>query len=245
MANLTVYKSFNFLAPQDWFWVVTQNNSSSLTITDGIHTQTFSGAFAYDSQNVYGQVYSTSYYDRGQLVYSVSEMSAGANDATQLQGHAETYGDTQATHAYVLSGNDSILGSAFDDTLLGYSGNDSINGGTGADTMLGGSGNDTYYVDNISDRVYETTTISSTLNAGGTDKVISSVSFSLAAYKGVSFVEHLTLSGTATINGTGNTLANKLIGTSAANVLNGSNRAEILYDGPGNETYYVDKAGDC
>jgi Ca2+-binding RTX toxin-like protein len=101
--------------------------------------------------------------------------------------------------------------------------------------MLGGAGNDTYFVDSTSDRVYETTTTSSsnTTDAGGTDRIFSTVSLSLDAYNGVRFVESLTLTGTAAINGTGNILNNTLTGNSAANTLNGGLGKDILTGGTG------------
>jgi Ca2+-binding RTX toxin-like protein len=132
----------------------------------------------------------------------------------------------------LIIGNDvanSLNGSAGNDTLKGEAGNDSLNGGVGADTMLGGAGNDSYVVDNASDRVYETTTVGGTTNAGGTDTIRSSVSYTLG-----SFVERLVLTGSAAINGTGNALANSLTGNAAANMLNG---------GSGNDTL-VGAAGD-
>ena len=90
-------------------------------------------------------------------------------------------------------------------------GNDMLNGGAGADRMLGGTGNDTYVVDNVGDVVTE-------LDGEGTDTIQSSMSFSLA---GLAFVENLTLTGTAALNGTGNALDNVIIGNSGANVLTG------------------------
>ena len=42
----------------------------------------------------------------------------------------------------ILSGNDSIFGSFFNDTLMGYDGNDTINAGRRTDTLIGGAGND-------------------------------------------------------------------------------------------------------
>jgi Ca2+-binding RTX toxin-like protein len=134
------------------------------------------------------------------------------------------------------SGADSLIGSAGNDTLIGGTGNDRLDGGTGNDAMLGGAGNDTYVVDNASDKVYETTTVGGSTNAGGADKVFSSVSFNLAAYKGVSFVENMTLTGTAAISGTGNALANTITGNSGRNVLSGGSGNDTLSGGAGNDT---------
>jgi Ca2+-binding RTX toxin-like protein len=68
--------------------------------------------------------------------------------------------------------NDIIKGLAGNDILVGQAGDDSLDGGSGADTMFGGLGNDTYVVDNPGDLVGE-------LPGGGTDLVLSSVSYSL------------------------------------------------------------------
>ena len=57
--------------------------------------------------------------------------------------------------------------------------------------------------------------VSENLNEGW-DTVESSISYTLGAN-----LENLTLTGTAAINGTGNTLNNSLIGNSAGNILTG------------------------
>ncbi len=237
MAKVTLSTSFNMLAPQDWAWVVNAATASFLSLTDGLHTQTFTGSFTYGANGVVsGTVSSTSYYVNGQLVYTVTGMTAGANSASVLQGHASTFGDTQQTYAYVLSGNDSILGSTGNDTLLGYAGNDTLNGAAGSDVLLGGAGNDTYVVNAGGDRVHETTAVGGSVNAGGVDTVRSAVSFSLSASTGVSFVEKLVLTGAAAVNGTGNALANTITGNSAANLLRGAGGNDVLSGAAGNDT---------
>ena len=132
-----------------------------------------------------------------------------------------------------LSGFENLMGSAFDDALTGstgvnvltgLAGNDTLNGGGGADTMVGGLGDDTYVVDNAGEVVTE--------NANeGTDAVQASVTYTLAAN-----VENLTLTSTGTINGTGNTLNNVIIGNSGNNILAGLAGADTLDGGAGTDT---------
>lgn len=112
-------------------------------------------------------------------------------------------------------------GNALANTLVGNSAANILNGKAGADIMLGGSGNDTYYVDNAGDKVYETTTTTSTTNATGTDTVISAVTFSLNATFSVSFVENLRLNSGNAINGTGNALNNTIYAGAGNNTIDG------------------------
>ena len=120
--------------------------------------------------------------------------------------------------------NDVLTGSTAANVLMGLAGNDTLNGGAGADTMSGGLGNDTYVVDNTGDVVTE--------NANeGTDTVQAGVTYTLATN-----VENLTLTGTGSINGTGNALDNVIVGNSGNNVLAGLGGADTLDGGTGTDT---------
>ncbi|QPI53076.1 hypothetical protein IV454_03500 [Massilia antarctica] len=108
--------------------------------------------------------------------------------------------------------------------LYGNAGNDTLNGLAGADKLFGGLGNDVYIVDNVGDVVTEAAN-------EGLDRVESSLSLTLADN-----VEVLTLLGSASVNGTGNALANLLIGSTGNNVLNGGGGNDIMQGGAGVDT---------
>jgi Ca2+-binding RTX toxin-like protein len=107
--------------------------------------------------------------------------------------------------------------------------------------MQGGIGNDTYTVDNVGDVVTEN------LNEG-TDKVNSAITYTLG-----SNLENLTLTGSGTINGTGNEFNNALTGNTGNNVLtglagndtlDGGTGIDTLVGGVGNDSYIVDNTSD-
>lgn len=143
---------------------------------------------------------------------------------------------TGDAYANLLTGakyDDVLKGMGGDDWLVGDAGNDMLDGGTGADFMEGGLGNDTYVVDNIQDWVLES------IASGGTDLVQSGLSLTLA-----SNVENLTLTGSAAINGYGNTLANVLQGNAAANSLDGGSGNDKLIGGNGSDKLYGGAGSD-
>ncbi len=82
----------------------------------------------------------------------------------------------------------------------------------------------------------------------GYDRVRSSVGFTLGAN-----IEELNLTGAKAINGTGNDLANTIVGNAGANALSGGAGDDLLNGGAGNDrmsggagndVYVVDSAGD-
>ena len=130
------------------------------------------------------------------------------------------------------SANITATGNALDNILIGNAGGNRLTGGLGADSMTGGAGNDTYYVDNIADTTTEAAN-------QGIDLVQSTVTYTLS-----NNVENLFLNGTANLNGTGNALANLIIGNDGNNVLDGKAGVDKLFGGAGNDTFYIDNASD-
>uniref|UniRef100_UPI003CCB6EF2 beta strand repeat-containing protein n=1 Tax=Microvirga flavescens TaxID=2249811 RepID=UPI003CCB6EF2 len=150
------------------------------------------------------------------------------------------------------AGANSLDGGVGNDTLIGNGGNDTFEGGLGADSMVGGTGNDTYYVDDAGDTITD---------AGGRDKVVTTISYTLAAGLEDAEVRSSVAAGTR-VDLTGNGLDNVLTGHAGANSLDGGSGADTLIGGGGNDTfegglgadsmvggtgndiYYVDDAGD-
>lgn len=122
-----------------------------------------------------------------------------------------------------LSGSDLIQGQGGNDTLLGGAGADTLDGGTGIDQLDGGSGHDSYVVDQPSDVIIEGL-------GNGFDTVYASLNWVLGKN-----IEHLVLTGTAALNGTGNALRNQLTGNDGNNRLSGMNGADTLYGQGGSD----------
>lgn len=147
-------------------------------------------------------------------------------------------GDSAGNYLYGLDGRDTLFGGVGYDTLLGGAGidkldggehNDYLDGGAGDDALIGGDGDDTFVVDSVRDVVTETNADTA---SGGSDRMISFVSRTLAAN-----VEYLTLAGSASLNGSGNGLDNRVIGNAGDNILNGGGGRDILSGGAGKDNF--------
>ncbi|MEF8701744.1 MAG: calcium-binding protein [Candidatus Accumulibacter sp. UW26] len=133
-----------------------------------------------------------------------------------------------------------VMGTVAGESLAGSAtSNDFIIGAGGADSMTGFAGDDVYLTDG-GDSITEGA-------GGGTDTVLSSVTYTLATN-----LENLVLLAGA-VNGTGNGANNLLCGNAANNsltglagndTLDGAAGADTMVGGLGNDTYVRDNVGD-
>ncbi|AEG93875.1 Conserved hypothetical protein [Ramlibacter tataouinensis TTB310] len=171
-----------------------------------------------------GDDYYYLYYGTGSITENLNE-GIDTVEVVSPSGGTYTLGaNLENLNIYGGTGN----GNGLDNRIAGHgdfygmAGNDTLDGsnwgnGDYINRLYGGTGNDTYIV-TASDVVTEN------LNEG-IDTVTASSSYTLSAN-----VENLTLTGSASISGTGNELANVLTGNSGSNVLSG---------GLGDDTYVI------
>ncbi len=127
------------------------------------------------------------------------------------------------------SGADSLRGNEFSNVLTGNAGNDVLNGSAGIDTTIGGLGDDQHWVDDAADTVVEA-------DGEGFDRVLASVSYTLAAGVSVEMLSTTQASGLTAINLTGNAFGQIIAGNNGANILDGGDGDDTLYGNNGADT---------
>ena len=152
----------------------------------------------------------------------VIELAGGGVDTVRTSLSSFSIPANVEVLVYTGAGDFSGKGSGHAETLIGGPGDDLLDGGAGADVLQGGLGNDTYVVDNVGDKVIEAP-------GGGVDTVRTV----LASYALGADVENLVHTGAGAFTGTGNGLANLIVGGSGADVLAGAAGADVLQGGSG------------
>jgi Ca2+-binding RTX toxin-like protein len=199
---------------------VITGNSANNTLNGGAGNDTMIGGAGDDLYLVdaIGDVVTENLNEGKDSILSYVSYTLGANiEDLSLMGTVAINGIGNTLNNY-LFGNDS------NNSLTGAAGNDTLSGQAGNDTLVGGAGDDLYFVDAVGDIVTEN------LNEGK-DQILSYVSYTLGAN-----IEDLSLIGTATINGTGNSLNNYLSGNDGNNILTGGEGNDTLSGRAGNDT---------
>ncbi|MFW2234379.1 beta strand repeat-containing protein, partial [Rhizobium sp. CRRU65] len=166
---------------------------------------------------------------------SVAENAAAGTDTVRTILAAYTLGANVENLIYVGTAAFVGTGNSLANTITGGVGNDILNGGAGADSLIGGAGSDIYIVDDLADVVTEG------LNEG-TDLIRTVLSS--YALTGIANVENLAFIGSGDFIGTGNSLANTIIGGAGNDLLDGGAGNDTLAGGAGNDIYVVDTASD-
>jgi Ca2+-binding RTX toxin-like protein len=163
----------------------------------------------------------------------VSELVGEGTDTIETALNAYTLGDDVENLTFAGAGDFEGTGNALANVITGGAGNDTLDGLAGADTLIGGAGDDTYIVDSSDDAASE--------DAGGGTDIVRSLA---NAYVLGANVENLTFIGAGNFTGTGNDLANIIIGSIGDDTLDGAAGVDALFGGGGDDTYIVDSSDD-
>ncbi|MGO8105535.1 beta strand repeat-containing protein, partial [Rhizobium leguminosarum] len=166
---------------------------------------------------------------------SVAENAAAGTDTVRTILAAYTLGANVENLTYIGTAAFVGTGNSLANTITGGVGNDTLNGGAGADSLIGGAGSDIYIVDDLADVVTEGAN-------EGTDLIRTVLSS--YALTNIANVENLAFIGAGDFIGTGNALANTIIGGAGNDLLDGGAGNDVLNGGAGNDIYVIDTASD-
>jgi Ca2+-binding RTX toxin-like protein len=237
LENLTLIGNAHISATGNTADNVLTGNEANNRLLGGAGNDTLYGLSGGDTLNG-GEGTDTMYGGLGNDTFTVENIGDIVNESMNegfdtvnsfisyvLTAHVERL-NLEGTESLNGAGNDldnTLNGNNANNSLVGGLGNDTLQGKGGADTLEGGLGNDLYYVDNVGDIVTE-------LANEGTDKVSSSISFTLTEH-----VEQLFLTGIVGATATGNAASNIIYGNEGNNQLFGGAGNDSLNGGLGND----------
>lgn len=199
-------------------------------INGGGGNDTIDGGTGDDTLNISGSYYNDGYsisYSDATQTFTVSNRIGAVLSVKNIEKISFLTDKTTTGYIGGTTGNDSLIGTSTGDLIFGGAGNDTLTAGTKVNLLIGGPGNDTYIIKNDDDNIEEAAN-------EGTDSVQSSISFLLTDN-----IENLTLTGSAAINGTGNSLANLIIGNDGKNLLDGGGGNDTINGGKGDDVITV------
>jgi Ca2+-binding RTX toxin-like protein len=172
-------------------------------------------------------------YEASDLGDRVIELAGAGSDTVWASLASYTLDANVENLFFGGSGNFVGGGNVLANMLVGGAGNDVLIGGGGADTMVGGAGSDVYEVTDLGDVVGENV-------GGGNDTVWTS----LASYTLDANVENLFFGGSGNFVGTGNGLANTIVGGAGNDFIVGAGGNDVMSGGvAGNDTFVFGAAG--
>ena len=192
------------------------------TLTGGSGNDTVEGGAGTDSMDGGADNDTISYASAGGAVTLNLAQNTVNIDTDTFTGFESAIGSAFGDTLTGTTGANHLTGADGSDTLVGDAGNDTLDGGDGGDSMDGGVGDDTYVVSEGGEIITD---------ASGVDTVQSSVGITLG-----SDIEHLTLTGSAAINGLGNENNNFITGNAADNGIGGLEGDDTIVGGAGNDT---------
>lgn len=212
--------NFTVLDPQSPFEVIESGGTFYLVLKAGVSvdfetTPTLSVTIRADdaqpgpTYGIYDETFTFSVADFPEVISPTSPDVSEYFFDTASSGNDTIIGNAEAN---------TILGDGGDDLIFGQAGDDTIAGDAGTNSLYGGPGNDVILSESVLDTIVE--------NPGeGVDTLITDYSASLPDN-----VEHLSLYGLASANltGAGNALNNRIEGDDGNNLLNGLSGEDTL-----------------